>query len=214
MKLFLDSAHVEEVREAWSWGIIDGVTTNPSHIAKTGRRFREVVAEICEIVDGPISAEAVSLQADEIVKEAREIASIHPNIVVKVPLIKEGIKALKVLSQEGIRTNLTLCFSANQALLAAKLGATYISPFVGRLDPVAHDGMELVRQIKTILDNYQFPSQIITSAVRHPMHVLEATLAGSHVATMAFDILEQLYDHPLTDSGLKQFLADWEKVPK
>jgi len=146
MKLFLDSAHVEEVREAWSWGIIDGVTTNPSHIAKTGRRFREVVAEICEIVDGPISAEAVSLQADEIVKEAREIASIHPNIVVKVPLIKEGIKALKVLSQEGIRTNLTLCFSANQALLAAKLGATYISPFVGRLDPVAHDGMELVRQ--------------------------------------------------------------------
>ena len=214
MKLFLDTADVAQVREAWSWGIIDGVTTNPSHVAKTGRKAQAVYAEILDIVDGPVSLETVTLTAPEIVAEGRALAKLHANVVVKVPLLKEGLKAVKILSAEGIKTNVTVTFSPLQALLAAKCGATYVSPFVGRLDAVGHFGMELVEQIKTIYDNYGYETQIIAAALRHPTHVLEAGLAGSHVCTMAFDILDQLYHHPLTDVVLNQFLTDWAKVPK
>lgn len=214
MQFFIDTARVEEIREANSWGILDGVTTNPTHIADAGRPFLEVVKEICSIVDGPISAEAVSLDAEGMVREARELADIHKNIVVKIPLIKEGIKAIKVLSKEGIKTNATLGFSPAQALLAAKVGATYVSPFIGRLDYVSHEGMEVVRQIRTIYDNYGFDTKIIVSAVRHPLHVLEAALVGADVTTMRFNIMEMLFNHPMTDIGLKKFLEDWEKVPK
>jgi transaldolase len=214
MKLFLDTADVAQVREAWSWGIIDGVTTNPSHVAKTGRKALEVYAEILDIVDGPVSLEAVSLTAPEIVAEGRELAKLHKNAVVKVPLLKEGLKAVKILSAEGIKTNVTTTFSPLQALLAAKCGATYISPFVGRLDFVGHEGMELVRQIRTIYDNYEFDTQIIVAAIRHPGHVLEAALAGADICTMYFEFLEQLYNHPLTDVVIAQFLKDWAKVPK
>jgi transaldolase len=213
MKLFIDTADVAQVREAWSWGIIDGVTTNPSHVAKAGRKPSDIYREICDIVDGPISLETVSLEADAIVKEGRKLAKIHKNVVIKVPIIKEGLKAVKVLAAEGYKTNVTVTFSALQALLAAKVGATYISPFVGRLDAVGHDGMELVRQIKTIYRNYGFTTQIITAAARHPLHVLEAAMAGSDVMTMSFDILQQLYQHPLTDVVLGQFLSDWAKIP-
>ncbi len=213
MKIFIDTADVAQIREAWSWGIIDGVTTNPSHVAKTGRKPSEVYREICDIVDGPISLEAVGLEADVIVKEAIELAKIHKNVVVKVPIIKEGLKAVRILATEGYKTNVTVAFSPLQALLAAKVGATYISPFVGRLDAVGHDGMELVRQIKTIYRNYGFTTQIITAAARHPLHVLQAALAGSDVMTMGFDILQQLYQHPLTDAVLDIFLKDWAKIP-
>jgi transaldolase len=214
MKLFIDTADVAQVREAWSWGIIDGVTTNPSHVAKSGRKPLEVYREICDIVNGPISLETIALDADGIVKEGVELAKIHKNVVIKVPIIKEGLKAVKILSSEGYKTNVTVTFSPLQAMLAAKVGATYISPFVGRLDAIGHDGMDLVRQIKTIYQNYGFRTQIITAAARHPLHVLQAALAGSEVTTMSFDILKQLYDHPLTDSGLQTFLNDWKKVPK
>ncbi|HOX03075.1 MAG TPA: fructose-6-phosphate aldolase [Candidatus Paceibacterota bacterium] len=212
MKLFIDTADVAQIREAWSWGILDGATTNPSHVAKTGRQPADVYREICDIVDGPISLEAVSLTAAEIVKEGRELARLHHNVVIKVPIMKEGLKAVKMLAAEGFTTNVTVNFSPLQALLAAKAGATYISPFVGRLDAVGHDGMELVRQIKAIYENYGFPTQIITAAVRHPQHVLQAALAGSHVATMGFDVLEQLYLHPLTDAVMDLFLKDWAKI--
>jgi transaldolase len=212
MKLFIDTAEVAQIREAWSWGIIDGVTTNPSHVAKSGRKPAEVYREICDIVDGPISLETVSLKADEIVKEGAELARIHKNVVIKVPIIKEGLKAVKILASEGYKTNVTVTFSPLQAMLAAKVGATYISPFVGRLDAIGHDGMDLVRQIKTIYDNYNFPTQIITAAARHPLHVLQAAMAGSHVMTMSYDILEQLYHHPLTDTVLDIFLKDWAKA--
>jgi transaldolase len=214
MKLFIDSADVEKIREAWSWGIIDGVTTNPSHLAKTGRKAEEVYREICAIVDGPISLETLSLTAQEMVKDGRALAKIHKNVVIKVPITKEGLKAVKTLTTEGIKTNVTVTFSPLQALLAAKCGATYISPFVGRLDAVGHVGMDLVRQIKTIYSNYGFKTQIITAAVRHPLHVLEAALAGSDVATISFEVLQQLYQHPLTDVGMDIFLKDWAKVPK
>jgi transaldolase len=214
MKLFLDTASPEQVREAWSWGIIDGVTTNPSHVAKTGRPAREIYAEILETVDGPVSLETVSLTAPEIVAEARTLAALHRNVVVKVPILKEGLKAVKVLSREGIKTNVTVTFSPLQAMVAAKCGATYVSPFVGRLDAVGHVGMEVVRQIKTIYTNYGFETEIIVAAVRHPTHVLEAALAGAGVCTMAFDVLQQLYDHPLTDVAVDLFLKDWAKVPK
>jgi transaldolase len=213
MKLFIDTADVAQVREAWSWGIIDGVTTNPSHVAKTGRKPSEVYREICDIVDGPISLETVALDAGGIVKEGQTLAKIHKHVVIKVPIIKEGLKAVKVLASEGYKTNVTVTFSPLQALLAAKVGATYVSPFVGRLDAVGHDGMELVRQIKTIYRNYGFTTQIITAAARHPLHVLQAALAGSDVMTMSFDILEQLYHHPLTDVVLAQFLKDWAGIP-
>jgi|ERR1051325_3335582 transaldolase len=212
MKLFIDTADVKQIKEAWGWGIIDGVTTNPTHVAKTARKPTEVYREICDIVDGPISLETVTLTADEIAKEGRELAKIHKNVVIKVPIIKEGLKAVKVLASEGYRTNVTVTFSPLQAMLAAKVGATYISPFVGRLDAVGHDGMDIVRQIKTIYGNYGFKTQVLTAAVRHPLHVLQAALAGSDVATMAFDVLEQLYQHPLTDLGVELFLKDWAKV--
>jgi len=214
MKLFLDTADVDQVKEAHSWGIIDGVTTNPTHVAKTGRPAGEVYSEICKLVSGPVSLETVTLTADEIVKEGRELARVHKNVVVKVPLMKEGLKAVRMLTDEGIKTNVTVTFSPLQAMLAAKCGATYISPFVGRLDAVGHVGMDLVRQIKTIYDNYGYKTEIIVAAVRHPTHVLEAALAGAHISTMAFDVLKQLYDHPLTDLGIAMFLEDWKKVPQ
>ena len=213
MKLFIDTADVAQIREAWSWGIIDGVTTNPSHVAKSGRKPSEVYREICDIVDGPISLETIALDADGIVKEGRELANIHKNVVIKVPIIKEGLKAVRILAAEGKKTNVTVMFSPLQALLAAKVGATYVSPFIGRLDAVGHDGMELVRQIKTIYQNYGFRTQIITAAARHPLHVLQAALAGSDVMTMSFDILQQLYQHPLTDLVLDTFLKDWARIP-
>jgi transaldolase len=214
MKLFIDTAEVSQVREAWSWGIIDGVTTNPSHVYKSGRKPSEVYREICDIVDGPISLETISLDADGIVKEGVELAKIHKNVVIKVPIIKEGLKAVKILAAEGYKTNVTVTFSPLQALLAAKVGATYISPFVGRLDAVGHDGMTLVREIKTIYTNYGFKTQIIAAAARHPLHVLQAATAGSDIMTMSFDILQQLYNHPLTDVVLDQFLKDWAKTVK
>jgi transaldolase len=214
MKLFIDSAEVDKIREAWDWGIIDGVTTNPSHVAKTGRKHLEVYREICDIVDGPISLETITLTAKEIVPEGRALAKIHQNVVVKVPITREGLKAVKEFTADGIKTNVTVTFSPLQAMLAAKCGATYISPFVGRLDAIGQFGMEVVRQIKTIYTNYGFKTQILTAAVRDPTHVLEAALAGSDVCTMAFDVLEQLYQHPLTDIGIDIFLKDWAKVPK
>ena len=214
MKLFIDTAMIDEIKEAWSWGILDGVTTNPTHVAASGKKFYDVIEEICSIVDGPISAEAVSLDAAGIVKEAKEISKIHPNIVIKVPVIREGIKATKQLTDLGIKTNLTLNFNATQALLAAKVGAAYISPFVGRLDNINQDGMDLVRQIKQIYCNYGYQTEIIVAAVRHPGHVLQSALIGADICTMRFDIMKMLYDHPLTDQGLEQFLKDWEKVPK
>ena len=214
MKFFIDTAKVEEIKEAASWGILDGVTTNPSHIAATGRPFLEVVREICELVDGPISVEVGSVTAPEMIEEARKIAKMHKNIVVKVPVIREGIKAMKVLSGEGIKINATLNFSAAQALIAAKVGAAYISPFVGRLDDAGHYGMELVQQIKTIYDNYNFPTEIIVAAARNPLHVLDAALIGAHITTMRFDIMKALFEHPMTDTGLAKFLEDWAKVPK
>src|SRR5437773_5850300 len=214
MKIFIDSAEVDKIREAWDWGIIDGVTTNPSHVAKTGRSDLEVYREICRIVNGPISLETVTPTATEMVKEGRALARIHKNVVVKVPITKEGLKAVKLLAAERIKTNVTVTFSPLQALMAAKCGANYISPFVGRIDVVGHFGMEVVRQIKTIYTNYGFNTQILTAAVRHPTHVLEAALAGSDVCTMSFEVLEQLYQHPLTDIGIDIFLKDWAKVPK
>jgi transaldolase len=214
MKLFIDTADVAQIREAWSWGIVDGVTTNPTHVSKTGRRPIDIYKEILEIVDCPVSLETVTLTAPEIVKEGRELAKLHKNVVVKVPLTKEGLKAVKVLSAEQVKTNVTVTFSPLQAMLAAKCGATYISPFVGRLDAIGHFGMDVARQIREIYDNYGFTTEIIVAAVRHPTHVLEAALFGADICTMSFDILSQLYDHPLTDLGVDMFLKDWAKVPK
>jgi transaldolase len=214
MKFFLDTANVKEIQEAASWGLLDGVTTNPSLVAKEDRSFREMLLEICNIVDGPISAEVVSLEADAMVKEGKELAKIHKNIVVKVPLIAEGLKATKRLAAEGIRVNVTLCFSPTQALLAAKAGAWCVSPFIGRLDDISSNGMELIRQILTIYRNYDFKTQVLVASVRHPQHVVEAALAGGHICTMPFSIFQQMVKHPLTDSGLKKFLADWESQAK
>lgn len=214
MKLFIDSADVPKIKEAWEWGIIDGVTTNPSHVAKTGRKHMDVYREICDIVDGPISLETVTTTAKEMIEEGRGLAKMHKNVVVKIVNTKEGLKAVKALTSEGIKTNVTVTFSPLQALLAAKVGASYISPFVGRLDAIGHIGMDCVRQIRTIYDNYGFETEILTAAVRHPLHVLEAALVGSDVCTMGFDVLEQLYHHPLTDIGIDIFLKDWAKVPK
>lgn len=214
MKLFIDTALIDQITEANSWGIVDGVTTNPTHVSKTGRPAREVYEEICRAVDGPVSLEAIGLEADAIVAEGRELAKIADNAVVKVPIMREGLKAVKRLSAEGIKTNVTVMFSPLQALLAAKCGATYVSPFVGRLDAVGHVGMELVHQIRTIFDNYNFSTEILVAAVRHPMHVLEAALAGADICTMFFDVMKQLYDHPLTDIAIEKFLEDWKKVPE
>ena len=214
MKLFLDTANIDEIREINRWGVLGGVTTNPSLVAKTGRKFRDVLLEICDIVKGPVSAEVVGVKHDDIMKEARELAALRPNIVVKVPLIPEGLKAVRTCSNEGIKTNVTLCFSATQALLAAKAGATYISPFVGRLDDVSTNGMQLIREICEIYDNYAYTTEVLVASVRHPMHVHEAALIGAHVATCPLSVLLQLCKHPLTDIGLEKFLKDWEKVPK
>jgi transaldolase len=214
MKFFLDTANVKEIQEAASLGLLDGVTTNPSLVAKEGRIFKEVLIEICKIVDGPISAEVVSLEADAMVKEGKVLAKIHKNIVVKVPLIAEGLKATKRLAAEGIKVNVTLCFSPTQALLAAKAGAWCVSPFIGRLDDISSNGMELIRQILTIYRNYDYKTQVLVASVRHPQHVVEAALAGGHICTMPFTIFQQMVKHPLTDSGLKKFLADWEAQAK
>lgn len=214
MKFYLDTASVKEIQEAASLGLLDGVTTNPSLVAKEGRVFREVLLEICNIVDGPISAEVVSIEADAMVKEGRELAKIHKNIVVKVPLIAEGLKATKRLAAEGIRVNVTLCFSPTQALLAAKAGAWCVSPFIGRLDDISSNGMELIRQIVTIYKNYDYKTYILVASVRHPQHVVEAALAGGHICTMPFSIFQQMVKHPLTDIGLKKFLADWDAQNK
>jgi len=214
MKFFLDTANVKEIQEAASLGLLDGVTTNPSLVAKEGRSFKEMLVEICNIVDGPISAEVVSVEADAMVKEGKGLAKIHKNIVVKVPLIAEGLKATKRLAAEGIRVNVTLCFSPTQALLAAKAGAWCVSPFIGRLDDISSNGMELIRQILTIYRNYDYKTLVLVASVRHPQHVVEAALAGGHICTMPFAIFQQMVKHPLTDNGLKKFLADWDAQSK
>ncbi len=214
MKFFIDTADVNEIRQAAAMGIIDGVTTNPSLIAKTGRVFADVIKEIVTIVDGPISAEVISMDAPGMIKEGRELAKIHPNIVIKVPMCVEGLKATKAFTAEGIKTNVTLIFSASQALLAAKAGATYVSPFVGRVDDVSGDGMALVEDIALIYDNYDIATEIIVASVRHPLHFVEAARIGAHVATIPFATLAQLLNHPLTASGMARFLQDWEKVKR
>ncbi len=212
MKFFIDTANLSEIREASSWGIVDGVTTNPSLVAKEGLDFKDLLLEICGIVDGPISAEVVSVEAEGMIREGQELSVMHKNIVVKVPLTAEGLKAVKVLASEGIRTNVTLCFSATQALLAAKAGAAFISPFIGRLDDISQPGMPLIRDIHTIYKNYGFRTEILVASVRHPVHILEAALIGADVVTAPFKVLEMLVKHPLTDIGLARFLKDWEKV--
>ncbi len=214
MKIFIDTADIGEIREAASWGVLDGCTTNPSLVAKTGRKFETVLAEICEIVDGPISAEVISTQADGMVEEGRRLAKLHRNIVVKIPMITEGLKATRRLSEEGIRVNVTLIFQPAQAMLAAKAGASYLSPFVGRLDDVGEDGMAMVATLVQMLDNYDYPAEVLVASVRTPNHFIEAARMGADVATCPFKVLEQLVKHPLTDKGLAAFLADWEKVAK
>lgn len=214
MKIFIDTANVDHIKEAHSWGIVDGVTTNPSLIAKEGRDFKEVINEIVSIVDGPISAEVVSMTADEMVPEAEELAKLHPNINIKVPMTTEGLKATKRLSEKGIKTNVTLIFQPSQALLAAKAGATFVSPFIGRLDDISQEGMEIVRTIVQMFMNYGYETEIIVASVRNPIHVVDAALAGAHICTIPYKVLGQLVKHPLTDIGIDKFLADWEKVPK
>ena len=214
MQFFIDTADVGEIKKALAMGLCDGVTTNPSLVAKTGRRFSEVLKEITALVPGPVSAEVTAVDYDGMMKEGRHYAKVAENIVVKVPLITEGLRAVRDLTAEGIRTNVTLCFSPVQALLAAKAGATYVSPFVGRLDDVSEDGMALIAQILEIFRNYDFATKVLVASVRHPLHVLESARLGADVATIPYSVLEQLAKHPLTDLGLKKFLADWEKVPK
>jgi transaldolase len=211
MKFFIDTANLEEIRKANELGLLDGVTTNPSLVSKEGREFKPLIKEICDIVDGPVSAEVVSTDSDGMVKEARELSKLADNIVVKIPLVKEGLKAVKILSVEGVKVNVTLCFSAVQALMAAKAGATYISPFVGRLDDIGHIGMEIVEQILSIYENYGYDTEVIVASIRNPLHVLDAALMGADIATIPFKVMEQLIRHPLTDIGLERFLADWKK---
>jgi transaldolase len=214
MKIFIDSGDIGEIREAVAMGAIDGVTTNPSLLAKGGKPTKKAIAEICELVDGPVSAEVLATDTQGILDEGRVLAKIHPNVVVKVPLLVDGLKAVKVFSAEGIRTNVTLCFSATQALLAAKAGASYISPFIGRLDDVSEEGMELIEQIVTIYGNYDFETEILVASVRHPVHVVQSALLGADVATLPFKVITQLVKHPLTDVGLARFLEDAKKIPK
>ncbi|HIQ32079.1 MAG TPA: fructose-6-phosphate aldolase [Methanothermococcus okinawensis] len=214
MKFFLDTADVERIREYAQLGIVDGVTTNPTLIAKEGRDFQEVVKEICEIVEGPVSAEVTALDTEGMVREARELSKLADNIVVKIPMTKEGIRAVNILSKEGVKTNVTLVFSANQALIAAKAGATYVSPFVGRLDDNGQIGMELVREVVTIFKNYQIETEIIVASIRHPRHVIEAAKLGAHVATIPPQVLEKMFHHPLTDKGIDIFMKDWENYLK
>jgi len=214
MKFFLDTAIVEEIRWAAKLGVVDGVTTNPTLIARSGRKFEEVVKEITEIVDGPINAEAVSLNAEGMIKEARELSRIHKNIVVKIPFIEEGIKAVKVLSEEGIKTNFTLVFSASQCLIAAKVGASYVSPFIGRIDDTGARGMKVVEETVKIFKNYRYKTEVIVASIRHSLHVIEAATIGAHIATIPPAVLKKMIVHPLTDKGVKKFLEDWKTVPK
>jgi len=214
MKFFIDTADVKEIREAHALGLVDGVTTNPSLIAKSGRKFKDVIKEIVSIVDGPISAEVISLDAPGMIKEGKELAKIHKNIVVKLPMTAEGLKACKALSGKGIKTNVTLIFTSMQALLAAKAGATYVSPFVGRLDDISQDGMGIIDEIRTIFDNYGYMAEIIVASVRNPIHVLNSALIGADIATIPYSVMIQLAKHPLTDAGIEKFLKDWESVPK
>ena len=212
MKFFIDTANIEEIKKANDLGLLDGVTTNPTLVSREGREFKDLIKEICSIVEGPVNAEVVSTDAEGMMKEARDLVTLADNIVVKIPLIKEGLKAVKTLSGEGIRTNVTLCFSPIQALMAAKAGAAYISPFVGRLDDLSHRGMDLVEQIVTIYDNYGFHTEVIVASIRNPVHVLDAALMGADISTIPYKVMEQLIKHPLTDSGLESFLADWNKM--
>jgi len=212
MKFFVDTANINEIREAAALGILDGVTTNPSLVAKEGKPFKETILSICDAVNGPVSVEVVATDAGTMCKEGQEYAKWHKNVVVKLPITRDGIKACKCLSEQGIKINMTLCFSPTQALLVAKAGGTYVSPFVGRLDDISHNGMDLIRQIVQIYKNYGYPTQVLTASVRHPLHVVEAALAGSHVATIPFKVLDSMFNHPLTDKGLAQFLKDWEKA--
>ncbi|OFG69217.1 fructose-6-phosphate aldolase [Listeria monocytogenes] len=214
MRFFIDTANVEEIKKANRMGFIAGVTTNPSLVAKEGRDFNEVIQEITSIVDGPISGEVVSLEADEMIAEGRVIAKIHTNMVVKIPMTGEGLAAVKVLTEEGIKTNVTLVFSATQALLAARAGATYVSPFLGRLDDIGDDGLVLIRDIADIFEIHGIPTEIISASVRHPIHVIECAKAGADIATVPFKVFEQMLKHPLTDSGIDKFLADWEAAKK
>jgi len=214
MKIFLDTADVNEIRKGAALGLVDGVTTNPSLVAKTGRKFEDVVREICSIVDGPISAEAVSLEHEPMLAEARKLAAIHPNIVVKIPMTGDGLRTVRVCARENIKTNVTLVFSAPQALLAAKAGASYVSPFVGRLDDISCVGMDLIGQIVQMLGNYDYATEIIVASIRNPLHFVDAANYGAHIATVPYNVLEQLLRHPLTDIGIQKFLKDWEKVPR
>lgn len=214
MKIFIDTANINEIKEALSWGVIDGVTTNPTLISKEKRGAKDLLTEICSLVKGPVSAEVISQEAGAMINEARDLSKIASNIVIKIPLIKEGLKAVKELSQENIKTNTTLCFSASQALLAAKAGANYISPFIGRIDDISLAGMDLIRDIKQIYSNYKFKTEIIVASVRNPVHVVDAAKIGADIATIPFAVIEQLIKHPLTDIGIERFLKDWEKVPK
>jgi len=211
MKIFLDTGNINEIREAAALGVLDGVTTNPTLIAKEGKPFKPTVLEICKIVGGPVSVEVVGTEAGAMCREGQEFASWNEHVVVKLPITREGVKACKCLSGQGIKINMTLCFSPNQALLVAKAGAAYVSPFVGRLDDISHDGMEVVRQIVQIYKNYDFKTQVLAASLRHPLHVVEAALAGAHVGTMPYKVLDSMFNHPLTDKGLAQFLKDWEK---
>ena len=213
MKFFIDSGDIEEIRKASAMGLLDGVTTNPSLLAKSGKPMKKALIEICEIVDGPISGEVLSVDYEGILREGREIAKIHKNLVVKVPLVTDGLRAVKTLKQEGIRTNVTLCFSANQALLAAKAGASYISPFIGRIDDTSHEGMQLIEQIITVYQNYSYKTEVLVASVRSPVHVLQAAQLGADICTIPFKVLEQLAYHPLTDIGLKKFIEDGKKIP-
>lgn len=214
MKFFIDTANIDEIKEANSMGILDGVTTNPTLVSKEGKDYKSVLKEICRVVDGPISAEAVSENCEGMIKEARDFSKIHKNIVVKIPMTWEGLKAVKRLKEEGIRTNVTLTFSPSQALLAAKAGASFVSPFVGRLDDISHIGMDLVDQIVTIYENYGFDTEVIVASIRNPLHVVDAALIGAHIATIPFNVIQQLVSHPLTDKGIEKFLSDWKKIPK
>jgi len=214
MKFFIDTADVKEIRAGHAMGLVDGVTTNPSLLAKVGRPLEDTIREICSIVDGPVSVECVSIQAEDMIREARGLAKIHEQVVVKIPMGVEGMKAVKALTAEGIRTNVTLVFSPNQALLCAKAGATYVSPFVGRLDDISQDGMEMVSQVIEIYRNYSYTTQVLVASIRNPIHVITAARMGADVATLPFNVIQQLAQHPLTDAGIKKFLSDWEKIPK
>jgi transaldolase len=214
MKFFLDTANVKQIKEAASWGILDGVTTNPSLVAKENAKFEDLIKEICDIVLGPVSVECISTKAEDIIEESRKLTSLAENIVVKIPICLEGLKATKVLSQEGIHVNTTLIFSSMQALLAAKAGTRYVSPFIGRLDDICHEGMNLVDEIVTLYDNYGIDTEIIVASIRHPLHVVEAAIIGADIATIPFGVIEKLVKHPLTDIGMEKFLSDWKKVKK